>query len=635
MGKRSAEDEQERAAKKAKKKAKKEKKDKKEKKEKEPAAAPAAPAAGRVVSVPSSTPPLRPSLSVAGQKLFTRFVKDGEITNEARAVEWFRAQEMDAYADELLVLHGGSLELEDRRATTGLQVGEKSSNGRVKHIGEGVFVERNTIAIDPNSKVSLPTITRPDQRETARLAVSTVDDPRNPPKVTVVGQAGIGKTRGGLAYNLQLLLWRGEAVMRVGYKDKMTFLFLPDEHGVYKVWRTRSSTWSDSELAADARTYALIDPPEAAGAVYDDSASCHVIKYASNNAEKHYKNWRKDGMLLFTDMPSEAEVLVMIRYLWTEDTPFPSQCIDTAEAKEDEIRKRCQLIGCVLRIVFNHENFVAHLKAVVLKCKTDGMTMDPSLLHSYHQASMTNADADESSLSSLMYILRAKKDDASHKKMFAELTPLAAFTLRARLSAKVSEFDGTGAFGFEDFVSTLLLGGTVGGVELPPRTRVNGTSHEHTSQLIGALVDGGDTFVVAHSGYPVLDMATAFNSWYNAKVGKSTPTIASGAFITLMTKRLGLARKVNAGLEWVEGKETTITLTFVRNNSRKEWKFENSFGKNHDDMDFKKVEAFFNEHVEVKFIDSSNSMPLHHVEDMARTKSLVTEYEKIIGESLR
>ena len=331
------------------------------------------------------------------------------------AVCWFRAAEMDAFPAELLELHEGSLELEERSTTTGLQVGENSSNGRVEHIGESVFVEKNDIAIDLDSKYSPLTITRLDQRETARLAVSTVDDPRSKRKVTCVGQAGIGKTRGGLAYNLQLLLWCGEPVMRVGYKNDKTFLFLPDEHGVYKVWLSHSSAWSLSRLAQDARTYALIDPPEAVGAVYTDSANCHVIKYASNNAAKHYKNWRKDGMLLFTDMPSEAEVLVMIPYLWTEDTPFPSQHFDTDEAKEKEITKRCQLIGCVLRIVFNHENFEAHLKAVVSKCKSDGMSMNVSLLQSYHQGTMTNADADESSLSSLMYILRAKEDDASHK----------------------------------------------------------------------------------------------------------------------------------------------------------------------------------------------------------------------------
>jgi hypothetical protein len=130
-------------------------------------------------------------------------------------------------------------------------------------------------------------------------------------------------------------------------------------------------------------------------------------------------------------------------------------------------------------------------------------------------------------------------------------------------------------------------------------------------------------------------MATAINSWYNAKVGKSTPTIASSAFVTLMTKHLGLARKVDGGLEWVEGKETTITLTFVRNNPSELWKFVESFAKIHDDMDFEKVKAFFNEHVEVKSLDSSNLMITEELEDMARTKSLVEEYEKIIGELLR
>jgi hypothetical protein len=103
-----------------------------------------------------------------------------------------------------------------------------------------------------------------------------VGNPYKKRKVTVVGQAGIGKTRGGLAYTLQELLWRGEAVMRVGYKDEVTYLFLPGKDGVYKVWRTASSEWSRSRLAADKRTYALIDPPERDE--YNDSARCHVIK---------------------------------------------------------------------------------------------------------------------------------------------------------------------------------------------------------------------------------------------------------------------------------------------------------------------------------------------------------------------
>ena len=143
--------------------------------------------------------------------------------------------------------------------------------------------------------------------------------------------------------------------------------------------------------------------------------------------------------------------------------------------------------------------------------------------------------------------------------------------------------------------------------------------------------------MVAHTGHVVLDMATAINSWYNAKVGTSTPTIGSGAFVTLMTEHLDLARKVDGGLEWVEDKKTAITLTFVRNNSSDKWDFVKKFGAKHASMDFEKVEAFFTEHVKVKVLDSSNLMPLEkrEVEVMQRTSNLVGEYEKLTGQILK
>jgi hypothetical protein len=275
---------------------------------------------------------------VPGQELFKRFVDGDNIKNEARAVEWFRALEKDELAAQLLLLHEGSLELE--ALGDSLQVGQKCSNGLVEHLGERVFVEKNTFGIDSDSEISSHTITRFDQREAARLSLDTVDDPKKMRKVTVVGQAGID---GGLAYTLQELLWRGEAVMRVGYKDRKTYLFLSDEDGEYKVWETVSSEWPRSRLAGDKRTYALIDPPEKEE--YIDSAGCHVIRWASNNAWKHYWNWDEDGSLLLTAMPTEAEVLVMIPYLWTDRAPFPGQRFDTAEAKAEEITKWCHLVG--------------------------------------------------------------------------------------------------------------------------------------------------------------------------------------------------------------------------------------------------------------------------------------------------
>ena len=186
---------------------------------------PSALLSGRSLSSVAPVPLPRP-LSGNGQALAKRFTNGGLITNEARAVEWFRATEMDNYAAELLTQHEGSLELErlseelDARGAN-LSTGTVSSNGAIEHIGEGVHLGRTdrtkvVTQIDPDSQENLHTITRVDQRVTARLAIATVDVPDTKRRVTVVGQPGIGKTRGGLAYTLQLLLWRGEAVIRAG-----------------------------------------------------------------------------------------------------------------------------------------------------------------------------------------------------------------------------------------------------------------------------------------------------------------------------------------------------------------------------------------------------------------------------------
>ena len=182
------------------------------------------------------------------------------------------------------------------------------------------------------------------------------------------------------------------------------------------------------------------------------------------------------------------------------------------------------------------------------------------------------------------------------------------------------------------------MGGTIGDVELPPRDRVNTISHAETSALVRTLADKERKVVVAYNGYPVFDMATAIDQWFNAKVGNSKPIIKSSAFVKLLTKELGLARVVGDELQWVEGMETNITLTFVRNrpstNGKKkkdQSKFENSFKKD-SSMDFEKVKAFFEENVEVKMIDSSNLRPLSGPKRnvMERTSNLVKESAKFM-----
>jgi hypothetical protein len=152
--------------------------------------------------------------------------------------------------------------------------------------------------------------------------------------------------------------------------------------------------------------------------------------------------------------------------------------------------------------------------------------------------------------------------------------------------------------------------------------------------LIRNLPKDEGTLVVAFGGYSLLDFATSLYEWYNAKVGKATPNINSAAFVNLMTTQLRLADQVDDELQMKdEHKAAKITLTFVRNNSSNTWKFANTFLAT-TQLDFEKLEAFFNKHVEVKFIDSSNWTPrwADQAEAMAKTRAHYQEYMLLAGE---
>jgi hypothetical protein len=125
----------------------------------------------------------------------------------------------------------------------------------------------------------------------------------------------------------------------------------------------------------------------------------------------------------------------------------------------------------------------------------------------------------------------------------------------------------------------------------------------------------------------------------NAKVGASTPVTNSGAFVNVMTEQLGLACVVNNKLQWVEGKETKITLTFMRNRKYTVNNFKNDFKgiKRYRSMDFAQVKAFFDEYVEVNYFDCSNLRPLSGPERdvMEITSRLVKEYAIFVPELLK
>ena len=573
---------------------------------------------------------------------------------------------MDAYAAELLNHHQGSLELEELDARgANLPPGAMSSNGAIEHIGEGVQVGRTDRTkvdkqIDPDSLRTPHTITRVDQRATARLAVKTVDDPRNFPKVTVVGQAGIGKTRGGLAYTLQLLLWRGEVVIRAGYKDNKGYMFVPDAEGKYRVWRTKASSWADSELAADIRAYALIDPSESGP--YADVAACHVIKWASNNAPKHYPNWSKDGHLLVAAMSTLEEVLVMVPFLWDDSaTPYPHQLagdperFDSLEARREEIKKRCELAGTILRVVFDHAKFTNHLRAVDARAKVDGMTMEPASLLSHLRGAVTTAEGDQSSVSSLLYLFGPGPDGP--ETMIIKFNPVAMLLLRRQLEVTISAKDYEQAYDFENITTAILQqGGEFDGVTLPKRTLVTPRpkTWKETATAILNLPDSGEQLVVASPAFPVLDQAASRFVWFNAKTGKGIPTVKAMAFVTLMIKWLEVAKLNDKGGLTLVGDyaayadnltspgEKLITLTFLlskmpegmapnrytfADDTKKPTKKD---GVERHTVVFGLAKKFFEEHVDVKTIDCSNAnvCPLTEadVEFMDRTARLLGEY---------
>ena len=208
-----------------------------------------------------------------------------------------------------------SIELEGLYRDQGdeLRTGLNSTN---QHLGSGVFLEKDTPFIDNDGKVGDPrTITRSDIRIATRDALDLLNSTK---LVVVAGQPGIGKTRGGLTYAHQELLWRGEAVLRVGYKERTVYAFLPNEEGVYEVWEASAEDWHRSRIARREDAYALIDPPEEESKVaYTHAAKCKVIKFASNDAKKHYNNIEKDGKLMLLSIPTLDEMLAMAPVLFT------------------------------------------------------------------------------------------------------------------------------------------------------------------------------------------------------------------------------------------------------------------------------------------------------------------------------
>ena len=110
------------------------------------------------------------------------------------------------------------------------------------------------------------------------------------------------------------------------------------------------------------------------------------------------------------------------------------------------------------------------------------------------------------------------------------------------------------------------------------------------------------------TNYPVLDFAMSLYSWFNVKVDDSTPTVKSGAFVTLLLD-LGLADKVDGKLVMrKEHENAQFKLTMMRNNAKTTCNFKmDEAGTNHIDLKYSEVKEVFDKHVSVQYIDMGSS----------------------------
>ena len=108
----------------------------------------------------------------------------------------------------------------------------------------------------------------------------------------------------------------------------------------------------------------------------------------------------------------------------------------------------------MLRIVFNYEHFEFHMLKIVAESKLISETMSLRSLKDYYDGTTTTAECEASSLLSRAYLVGSADD--SHKKMFAQLNPLAAYMVRERFERDVMEMTSKLVKEYAIFVPKIL-----------------------------------------------------------------------------------------------------------------------------------------------------------------------------------
>ena len=327
--------------------------------------------------------------------------------------------------------------------------------------------------------------------------------------------------------------------MRVGYKENVVYLFLPQSDGAYGTYYAEAAKWNSSSLVSKETMFVLIDPPESPD--YKREAVCHVIEYCSNDDDRHIKNAHKDDTVLLMGIPRIDEILCMSDTLYSEEFPIRvvdketqktifSETLATDEQKKAALYRRCSLVGCIPGIVFNGDEFIKTLREVHLNAKRECSSSSFENLLAFYKGGAVGSH--KSAVAAMSRFFGVRPFDKKRLIPLTSLNPATAFYIQEELRKKLASVTGSSAFQFEDISAMLLEGGRWGGKQFPPRTIVCGANLGHTANLI--LSSNDKTVVRASNCFPILDFATAPDVWFNAKVGESTPKLSLSAFVSVM-----------------------------------------------------------------------------------------------------
>lgn len=113
----------------------------------------------------------------------------------------------------------------------------------------------------------------------------------------------------------------------------------------------KPAKFRESTLIQKQCVIAVIHPPK--DGTYLSIGMCQVLNFMSKNAENHFRNWEKDGILLVKSMPTEKEIIAMSTVLWDDEKflhPWQNDICSLHEEKLTEIRNRIELIGPISRL---------------------------------------------------------------------------------------------------------------------------------------------------------------------------------------------------------------------------------------------------------------------------------------------